>query len=180
MLNKRDLNVPRTPQDVERRFNLSGIEDKVEKEEGKGLSTNDFSDAYKTRVDNNTQARHLHSNKAVLDTLTSSKVQQYDTLVSTGYITTLFTGEASGDVTLSASPASYDMIAIVYGDTNYYDTKILSDINAKSFFLVLDTGASTAIKAQYTISSTTLRKDTSETNIKVFKVIAYNFKRGVD
>lgn len=40
---------------------------KVDKEEGKGLSTNDFTNEYKSKVDANTSARHTHTNKSVLD-----------------------------------------------------------------------------------------------------------------
>ncbi|WP_405323272.1 hypothetical protein [Fibrobacter sp.] len=48
------------------------ISGKVDKEAGKGLSTNDFSDAYKDKVDANTTARHTHGNKDVLDATTAS------------------------------------------------------------------------------------------------------------
>ena len=48
------------------------ISGKVDKEEGKGLSTNDFSDEYKDKVDANTTARHTHGNKDVLDATTAS------------------------------------------------------------------------------------------------------------
>ena len=180
MLNRRDINVPRTPSDVERRFKLNNIENKVDKEENKGLSTNDFTNEYKSSVDSNTNARHIHSNMSVLNTITSSKLQSYDNLVNTGYIFTVFSGDENSDVTLSENPANYDLIAIVYGDNNIQDTKILSNINSKSFILSLDTDITTTIKAQYTVSNATMAKDTSETNIRVFKVIAYNFKRGVD
>ena len=40
---------------------------KVDKVEGKGLSTNDFSDSYKSQLEANTQARHSHANKSILD-----------------------------------------------------------------------------------------------------------------
>ena len=45
---------------------------KVDKVNGKGLSTNDFTNDYKGQVDSNTQARHTHSNKEVLDNTTAS------------------------------------------------------------------------------------------------------------
>lgn len=40
---------------------------KVDKETGKGLSSNDFTDSYITAITNNTAARHTHSNKTVID-----------------------------------------------------------------------------------------------------------------
>lgn len=51
---------------------------KVDKVEGKGLSTNDFTDAYKNNVDANTQARHTHSNKPVLDGISSSDIDNWN------------------------------------------------------------------------------------------------------
>jgi len=51
---------------------------KVDKEAGKGLSTNDFTDAYKSNVDTNTQARHSHSNKTVLDGISSSDIDNWN------------------------------------------------------------------------------------------------------
>ncbi len=55
---------------------LSG---KVDKVSGKGLSTNDFTTAYKNNVDSNTSARHTHSNKSVLDGISSSDVANWNT-----------------------------------------------------------------------------------------------------
>lgn len=43
-----------------------------EKTSGKGLSTNDFTNDYKNKVDSNTSNRHTHTNKSVLDGTTAS------------------------------------------------------------------------------------------------------------
>lgn len=51
---------------------IEGLAGKVDKIEGKGLSTNDFTNDYKSKVDANTTARHTHSNKAILDATTAS------------------------------------------------------------------------------------------------------------
>lgn len=74
----------------------TALNNKVTKEAGKVLSTNDFTDTYKekldntvstandftdqykTNVDNNTAARHTHNNKTVLDTITESKIEIWD------------------------------------------------------------------------------------------------------
>ena len=48
------------------------ISGKVDKVPGKDLSTHDFSDEYKDKVDANTTARHTHGNKDVLDATTAS------------------------------------------------------------------------------------------------------------
>ena len=50
----------------------------VEKEEGKVLSTNDFDDTYKQNVDDNTNARHTHNNKSVLDNITSTDINNWN------------------------------------------------------------------------------------------------------
>ena len=56
----------------------TAIDSKVDKVTGKGLSTNDFTNAYKDKVDANTSARHTHSNKSVLDGITAEKVAAWD------------------------------------------------------------------------------------------------------
>ena len=50
----------------------TAIGGKVDKVTGKGLSTNDFDNTYKSNVDSNTSARHSHSNKTILDNTTAS------------------------------------------------------------------------------------------------------------
>lgn len=55
---------------------------KVDAVSGKGLSTNDFTDAYKGDVDANTAARHTHSNKSVLDATTASYTTAEETKLS--------------------------------------------------------------------------------------------------
>jgi len=47
------------------------LDKKVDKVSGKGLSTNDFTNTYKSNVDANTSARHTHSNKDTLDATTA-------------------------------------------------------------------------------------------------------------
>lgn len=59
---------------------------KVDKVVGKELSTNDFTDEYKSALEADTQARHTHSNKGVLDAveqaLTTSLKTSYDDAVT--------------------------------------------------------------------------------------------------
>ena len=50
----------------------AAITNKVDKVDGKGLSTNDFTDTYQSNVDGNTTARHTHSNMTVLNNTTAS------------------------------------------------------------------------------------------------------------
>lgn len=53
--------------DTEQKFKT-----KVDKVDGKGLSTNDYDTTEKNNVANNTLARHTHDNKTVLDSTTAS------------------------------------------------------------------------------------------------------------
>ncbi len=52
------------------------IESKVSKLEGKGLSTNDYTDDERQNNASNTTARHTHTNKSVLDGTTASYTQE--------------------------------------------------------------------------------------------------------
>ena len=54
------------------------ISGKVDKETGQGLSTNDFTTTYKNNVDSNTTARHTHSNKSVLDDISSIDITNWN------------------------------------------------------------------------------------------------------
>ena len=58
----------------------------VEVETGKGLSTNDFTDTYKDNVESNTSARHTHSNKNVLDGISSTDVNNWNNKAETSDI----------------------------------------------------------------------------------------------
>ena len=101
------------------------ISGKVDKVNGKGLSTNDFTDTYKSNVDSNTTARHTHSNKSVLDDISSSDISNWDskqeTLVSGTNIKTINNQSilGSGNITIQGGGGSGDgdMLKSVY-DTN--------------------------------------------------------------
>lgn len=53
---------------------------KVDIIDGKQLSTNDFTNDYKSKVDSNTTTRHSHSNKSLLDTYTQTEVNLADSV----------------------------------------------------------------------------------------------------
>ena len=57
---------------------------KVDKIEGKTLTTNDFTNDYKKAVDDNTTARHTHGNQTVLDGITSDKIAEWDNKLDEG------------------------------------------------------------------------------------------------
>ncbi len=63
---------------IQNKVVTTALNNKVTKEAGKGLSTNDFTDQYKTNVDDNTVARHIHNNKNVLDSITTEKIEIWD------------------------------------------------------------------------------------------------------
>lgn len=94
------------------------ISGKVDKEVGKGLSSNDFTDAYKSNVDSNTSARHTHSNKSVLDDISSSDVSNWDskqeTLVSGTNIKTINNESILGSGNITIQSGTGDMLKSVY------------------------------------------------------------------
>jgi hypothetical protein len=53
----------------------TGLAGKVDVEAGKGLSENDFTDAYKDKVDAADADKHTHSNKATLDAIPAPSTQ---------------------------------------------------------------------------------------------------------
>jgi hypothetical protein len=141
------------------------ISGKVDKETGKGLSSNDFTDTYKSNVDSNTVARHSHSNKSVLDDISSSDVSSWDSkqeaLVSGTNIKTINNQSllGSGNITIQGggggtatdvqingtSITSNDVANIVTegtynASTNKIATK--SDIPTKTSDLINDSGYS--------------------------------------
>lgn len=52
---------------------------KVDKEAGKGLSTHDFDDTYKSKVDASYEVHHSHTNKSELDQLTGNAIASAET-----------------------------------------------------------------------------------------------------
>ena len=60
----------------------SVVSNKVDKVAGKGLSTNDFTNEDKTNLEENSQARHTHTNKSILDSTTASFTTQEKTKLS--------------------------------------------------------------------------------------------------
>ena len=60
----------------------SVVSNKVDKVAGKGLSTNDFTNEDKTNLEENSLARHSHTNKSILDSTTASFTTQEKTKLS--------------------------------------------------------------------------------------------------
>ena len=59
---------------VQNKVITNALNNKVSRETGKGLSTNDFTDDYKDKIDTSSAESHTHSNKSVLDNLTQSVI----------------------------------------------------------------------------------------------------------
>ena len=70
---------------VQNKVITKALGDKVDKEDGKGLSTNDFTDAHMA-------ASHTHTNKTILDSITQEDIDNWNTpkqyYVGDVYITT--------------------------------------------------------------------------------------------
>ena len=56
------------------------FEEKVDKETGKGLSSNDYSDEEKQKVGEAYSAKHSHDNKSLLDSITQAMVNVWNTV----------------------------------------------------------------------------------------------------
>ena len=67
------------------KINRGELNGKVDKEEGKGLSSNDFTDEEKSSIAANTDARHSHSNKAVLDSFTKTQSEMINEISSSSH-----------------------------------------------------------------------------------------------
>ena len=59
---------------VQNKVITNALNGKVQKEEGKGLSTNDFTDTYIELITSTSDSSHSHNNKSVLDSITQSVV----------------------------------------------------------------------------------------------------------
>lgn len=171
MINKRDISMARTTLDMERRYQLGQIQNKVDKSSGKGLSSNDFTNDYKEKVDNNTKARHTHNNVSLLNSLNESMIDSWNTSIK--YFD-LFDGSSTESIELSS--IDYDLFIIVFGDNTYIDSKILP-YTSKQFCLSFRKN-NEVIEEYYTFSEKNIKKIDTTTNVTIFKVIA--FKRGVD
>lgn len=63
---------------VQNKVITQNLNNKVNKETGKGLSTNDFTDEYKNKVDVSSKNNHTHNNKDILDTITEENIENWN------------------------------------------------------------------------------------------------------
>lgn len=64
---------------VQNKVITNALNGKVTKENGKGLSTNDFTDEYKSLINTTGENSHTHNNKSVLDGLTQTVINNSHT-----------------------------------------------------------------------------------------------------
>lgn len=116
---------------------------KVDKVEGKGLSENDYTDSEKAKVQANTQARHTHSNKGVLDGISQAKVNEWDSKVSANNprITIKKNGSSVGSFTLNQSGEGEINIPVptkasdvnALPDTTKYGSSLVVSLNTSNY-----------------------------------------------
>ena len=63
---------------VQNKVITNALNNKVSVETGKGLSTNDFTDEYKEKIEDNLSSSHSHTNKAILDGISLSDTENWD------------------------------------------------------------------------------------------------------
>ncbi|WP_288910805.1 hypothetical protein [uncultured Thomasclavelia sp.] len=169
-MDKRDVVKSRTPTDTERKYRLDSVPDKVDKEEGKGLSTNDFSNGYKRQVEANSTSRHTHYNMSILNAISQETINS----IEEKQLYTLFTGE-SKNIQLSDNLTNYDLIGVSYGNGTISDMKFIMPANNIQFYISLNTNATNEEKSLCIVNENTL---TSE-SINILKVIGFKFRKGV-
>lgn len=103
-----------------------------EKVSGKGLSTNDFTDDYKNKVNSNTSNRHTHTNKSVLDGITASFTTAYKNILDN--IKTIATGGKFEDLTNKSVAGYHNSIFRGKNVTSYLtDGSLFTRISNGSF-----------------------------------------------
>lgn len=104
---------------------------KVDKIDGKQLSTNDFTNIYKTNVDDNTNARHTHDNKTLLDDIENSDIENWNNKLSSDDNASNVTVDFSESSTLS-NIITGESLKIIMGKISKAISDIISHIGNKS------------------------------------------------
>lgn len=114
----------------------ANLNQKVNKESGKSLTSNDFTDDYKTKLDTSYSNYHTHSNKTVLDGISSSDITNWNNKSDlTPYTLYENSSGSASNITLLTSASNYDFIDIVYGNSSIYKTQRVYSPNGKSIEL---------------------------------------------
>lgn len=174
MLNKRDVSRSRTPTDTERKYQLDSIPNKVDKEKGKGLSSNDFTNNYKNQIEVNSKNRHNHNNMSILNSISQDTLDGINLIIKQPQLYVLFEGN-SKKIELLDNPINYDMMAVIYGNDTFSAVKWIFAANDMQFYISLDIDQNNAEKSLCSILGTTLISD----SLNIQKVIAFKFRKGV-
>lgn len=123
----------------------------VREEEGKGLSTNDYTNEDKQAVQDNTTARHTHSNKNILDTITASYTTeeknklagiepgaQVNTVASVNSKTGAVTLTASDVGALPTDTAIPTKTSDLQNDSGFITEAPVNSVNSKTGAVVLN------------------------------------------
>lgn len=143
---------------VQNKVITEALNKKINSSDGKGLSSNDFTDSDKNSI-------HTHANKSVLDGITTTKVLGWNN--KSNLKQTILYNYSNGnidDVDLYDNVYNYDFIDIVYGNnSNIYDTKRVYEPNGKKIALSMASNSATnlAIRTENdTISGYSIIRDT--------------------
>lgn len=131
---------------VENKTITLALANKVTKEEGKGLSTNDFTNHYIEKINNSFGASHSHANKSVIDAITEDDILNWNSKSNTTFIVAYdnSTGQ-TGNIPFTKSIGNADYIDIVYGNNSgIYDTKRVYDPIGKKISLTLGSCSATS------------------------------------
>ena len=173
----------------------TALDNKVDKVTGKGLSTNDFTDAYKDNVDDNTLARHTHSNKALLDTYEQTEENIADAvskkhshsnkaLLDTYDQTNANIKTAVDDAHTHSNKAVLDATTVAFTDDNYVHTDNNYTSAEKTKLGGIETGAQVNVLEGVQVNGTDLTIASKKVNIdltgKVDKVSGNNKVYGTD
>ena len=156
---------------------------KVDKVSGKGLSTNDLTNALKSNYDSAYNNSHTHSNKTVLDGITAEKVSNWDNASSSsggGMSCTVLWANSS------TAPPSFSENTVKLSDkyANYDFIEILFVNKISSGYYLVSTGkihkSITQTKIEYLDkSSINFEKTSSYININL-KTYSRDFSKSID
>lgn len=143
---------------VENRVITIALANKVSKEKGKGLSTNDFTDYYVNRINNSFGVSHSHNNKEVLDGITSSDIDNWNAKGNLSHdIVYENSAGQTGNIPFLESISNADFIDIVFSNnSSIYDVKRVYNPVGKIISLTLGSCNATSFEHRtqtYTVGS---------------------------
>lgn len=139
--------------------NVEGLDErlalKVDKAEGKGLSTNDYTTTEKNNVASNTAARHSHGNKSVIDKITQALLDNWNAAFS--HISDAVKHITASERTLWNTVSSKANKSDVLTKTNTTEYTPTSDYNpsTKKYVddAIADKGVGNMLKSVYDINN---------------------------